>query len=292
MKDLSNENIIHVKNGEIEYLQFRRLLEYKDILTHCFTLRNLDFSGYDRYEKDKEKVEDSYQKICKELNIEYKNLCRPKQTHTDVVKKIEDGDEGIYKEKFFDVDGLVTDKKNKALVFCFADCTPLLFFDPVKKVISNVHSGWRGTLQTIGRNAVNKMIEDYNCKPEDIICCIGPTIRKCHFEVDEDVKDLFYNKFKDEINIEKYIETMNTTGTKLQWIKQTVEVKPLGDPQHKSKYYIDTVGINKSVLLNLGLKCENIIDSKICSVCEEEKVHSYRAHGEDSGRNISIMELI
>ena len=269
MKDLSNENVIHIKNGDVEYLQFRKLLEYKDILTHCFTLRDLDFSGYDKYEENKEKVEDSYNKICKELHIEYKNFCRPKQTHTDIVKKIEDGDEGIYKEKFFNVDGLVTEKKYK-LVFCFADCTPLLFFDPIKKVISNVHSGWRGTLQTIGRNAVNKMIEEYSCKPEDIICCIGPTIRKCHFEVEEDVKDLFYNKFKDEINIEKYIEKSTETD---------------------GKYYIDTVGVNINILLNMGLKQENIIDSKICSVCDEDKIHSYRAHGDSSGRNISIMEL-
>ena len=229
MKDLSNENIVHVKSGNIEYLQFKKLLEYKDILTHCFTLRDLDFSGFDKYEANKEKVEDSYQKVCKEFNIKYKNLCRPKQTHTDVVELIEDGDEGIYREKFFDVDGLVTNKKNKALVFCFADCTPLLFYDPVKKVIANVHSGWRGTLQTIGKNAVNKMIKEFGCKPEDIICCIGPTI--------------------------------------------------------------NTVEINKNILLNMGLIEENIIDSKICSVCDEDKIHSYRAHGEKSGRNITIMEL-
>lgn len=270
MKNLSNENIIHVKNGDVEYIQFRKLLEYSDVLTHCFTLRTLDFSGFDNYEANKEKVEDSYQKICNELNIEYSNLCRPKQTHTNIVKDILDGDEGIYNKKFFDVDGLVTNKKNKALVFCFADCTPLLFFDPVKNVISNVHSGWRGTLQTIGKNAVEKMIQDYECNSKDIICCIGPTIRQCHFEVDEDVKDLFYNKFKDIIDIDRYI---NNSSEKTE------------------KYYIDTVGINKQILLNIGLKEENIIDSKICSVCDEDKIHSYRAHGNSSGRNISIMEL-
>ena len=287
MKDLSNENIVHVKSGNIEYLQFKKLLEYKDILTHCFTLRNLDFSGYDKYKENKEKVEDSYNKICKELNIEYKNLCRPKQTHIDIVKKIEDGDEGIYKEKFFDVDGLVTNKKDKALVFCFADCTPLLFFDPTKKVISNVHSGWRGTLQTIGRNAVNKMIDEYNCNPKDIICCIGPTIRKCHFEVDEDVKDLFYNKFKDEMDINKYIECKNRS-----YAAQEENIFVGADDPVRPKYHIDTVGINKEILLKLGLKEENIIDSGICSVCDEDKIHSYRAHGENSGRNITIMELI
>ena len=270
MKDLSNENVIHVKSGDIEYIQFRKLLEYSNVLTHCFTLRKLDFSSFDNYEKNKEKVENSYQKICKELNIEYSHLCRPKQTHTDIVRTIEEGDEGIFKDKFNDVDGLVTNKKHKALVFCFADCTPLLFFDPEKKVIANVHSGWRGTLQMIGKNAVEKMVKDYDCSPKDIICCIGPTIRQCHFEVEKDVKDLFYNQFKDKIDIDKYIASSK---------------------EKQGKYYIDTVQINKQVLLNIGLKDENIIDSKICSVCNEDKIHSYRAHGNESGRNITVMEL-
>ena len=106
---------------------------------------------------------------------------------------------------------------------------------------------------------------------KDIYIFIGPTIRKCHFEVDEDVRDLFYNKFKDDINIDEFIEKSK---------------------EKEGKYYIDTVGINRNVLLNIGLKEENIIDSKICSVCDEDKIHSYRAHGEKSGRNITIMELI
>lgn len=267
MKNLSNENIIHVKNGDVEYIQFRKLLEYSDVLTHCFTLRPLDFAGFDNYEANKEKVEDSYQKICNELNIEYSNLCRPKQTHTDVVKTIEDGDEGIYNKKFFDVDGLVTNKKNKALVFCFADCTPLLFFDPVKNVISNVHSGWRGTLQTIGKNAVEKMIQDYECNSKDIICCIGPTIRNCHFEVDEDVKDLFYNKFNYLPNINDIIE------------------------KNGNKYHIDTVLLNKILLLNIGLKEENIIDSNICSVCHSNKINSYRVDKDKFKLSTAIITL-
>ena len=36
--NLSNENVIHIKQDEIEYLQFRRLLEYKDNIIHAFTL--------------------------------------------------------------------------------------------------------------------------------------------------------------------------------------------------------------------------------------------------------------
>ena len=96
-----------------------------------------------------------------------------------------------------EIDGLVTNKTNISLATTNADCILLLFFDPVKKVIANVHSGWRGTLQRISIEAVNKMKDEYGCNPEDIICCICPSIRKCHFKVHKDVQEPFYNEFKD-----------------------------------------------------------------------------------------------
>ena len=211
MKDLSNENIIHIKKDGLEYIGFRKLLEYKNI-KHCFTLKPLDFASNATYEEKCDEVGKGLKALSEEFDFDVENICRPKQTHTDRVEKVEDGDEGVYVQKFDNVDGLVTDKKNKVLMLGFADCTPLLFYDPVKNVIANTHSGWKGTLQSIGVRTVEKMILEYNCDSEDIICCIGPHIRQCHFEVDEDVKNLFYNKFKNQIDIEKHIKFKNCTG--------------------------------------------------------------------------------
>ena len=269
MKDLSNENVVHIKKDGLEYIQFRRLLEYKNI-KHGFTLKPLDFAGNISYEEKKTEVQKGLQALSKEFEFDIKNICRPKQTHTDKVEKIEDGDEGIYIQKFDNVDGLVTDKKNKVLMLSFADCTPLLFYDPVKNVIANTHSGWKGTLQSIAVKTVEKMKEEYGCNTADIICCIGPHIRKCHFEVDEDVKDLFYNEFE-------YLRDIN------EIIKYNKE---------EDKYYIDTVKINKQILLDIGLKEENIIDSNICTVCNSDICHSYRAEKDLSGRAVTIIELI
>lgn len=269
MKDLSNDNIIHIKKDGIEYIQFKRLLEYKNV-KHCFTLKPLNFYGYDNYNENQDEINESYNKICNELEISKKDICRPKQTHTNRVEKIENGDEGIYNSKFDDVDGLITNIKNKALVVCFADCTPLLFYDPVKNVIANTHSGWKGTLQLIGIRTIEKMQKEYGCNPKDIICCIGPHIRKCHFEVEKDVKDLFYNEFKNLHGIDEIIRYN----------------------QENEKYYIDTAQINKQILLNAGLKENNIVDSNICTVCNKGVCHSFRAEKEQSGRAITIMELI
>ena len=268
MKDLSNENIVHIKKNGLEYIQFRKLLEYKNV-EHCFTLKPLDFAGNASYEEKREEVEKGLKFLSEEFDFDVKDICRPKQTHTDKVEKVEDSDEGIYLKMFDNVDGFVTDKKNKVLMLSFADCTPLLFYDPIKKVIANTHSGWRGTLQSIGVRTIEKMISECGSKPEDIICCIGPHIRKCHFEADKDVKDLFYNKFKNLEQIEEII-TYN---------------------QKKDKYYIDTSKINKRILLNIGLKEENIIDSNVCTVCNSDICHSYRAEKEVSGRAVTIIYL-
>ena len=72
----------------------------------------------------------------------------------------------------------------------------LLFYDPVKRVIANTHSGWQGTFKEISVNTVNQMIQEYNSNPSDIICCMAPSISKEMFEVDEDLYQKFYDKFK------------------------------------------------------------------------------------------------
>ena len=208
--DLSNENVIYVKKGDCEYLQFRKLLEYSNIITHAYAIglnnnfRTARVGGQKLPENEYNIAVNSYKNICNELNLEYNDIVKTNQNHTDNVKKIDEKtlkdepDFAIYKE----TDGLITDKVNLVLSTTNADCILLLFLDPVKKVIANIHSGWKGTLKRISVKAVEKMQEEYGCNPSDIICCMCPSIRKCHFEVDEDVYKMFFEEFKDlkEIN--------------------------------------------------------------------------------------------
>ena len=143
-------------------------------------------------------------------------------------------------------------------------------FDPIKKVIANIHSGWRGTIKRISVKTIEKMKETYGCNPRDIICCICPSIRKCHFEVDEYVYKMFYNEFKDLEEIENIIE------------------KNL----NKGKWNIDTVLINKIILRDAGLLEKNIVDSKLCSVCNKEYIHSFRVEKEGYGLETALISLI
>lgn len=266
--DLSNENVVYIKNKEVEYIQFKRLLEYEDILTHAFTLKPLDFGDNGNFKDKKDIVINNYKQICNELNIDYKNIVRPYQTHTNNVKKVGEN-KGIFLEEYTSVDGLITNKPNNILSLTFADCTPIYLFDPNKRAIGNIHSGWQGTVKQIAKKSIEKMIETYGSNPKDIICVIGPTIRKCHFEVEDDVKEMFSNQFN-------CMEDIITKG----------EIK-----QGKQKYYIDTVKINKNMLMEMGLREENIIDSKICTVCNCNLIHSYRKEGKTAGRNTALIML-
>src|SRR5699024_10773194 len=142
--------------------------------------------------------------------------------------------------------GLITNKKDIILETTNADCILLLFYDPVKEVIANTHSGWKGTIQRISVKTVEKMKKEFGCNPEDIICCICPSIRKCHFEVDRDVKEMFENEYKDLKN------------------DQLCDI--IQEKIPNEKWNIDTVLINKIILQNAGLKKDNIVDSGICSV--------------------------
>lgn len=274
--DLSNENVIHIQNNGIEYLQFRRLLEYNDTISHAFTIGiNNDYRiplynsstnklTYEQIEQNKR----NYKKICKSIGIEYNNIVKTNQIHKDLIKnvefKINKDKPDFFEKKYEGTDGLVTDKKRLAICATNADCIVLMMYDWKRQVIANIHSGWKGTAQKVAAKGIDKMQELYGCNPKDIICCISPSIRKCHFEVDEDVKKIFQNIFP---NLTDEIEQKN------------------------EKWHIDTVKINMNMLKEKGLRNENIIDSKICTYCNASQIHSYRATKHHNGLEVGIIEL-
>lgn len=271
--DLSNENIIHIKKEHQEFLQFKKLLEYSDILTHAYSVgieknyRTFKANKKPLSKEEYEKNINHYKSLCEANNLNYKNIIKANQAHTDHIINIQ----GIRNKETIDTnessDGLITNQKNIILTTTNADCILLLLFDPTKKVIANVHSGWKGTLQQISVKTVNKMKEIYGCNPQDIIVCICPSIRKCHFEVDKDVQEMFYKQFKKIGNTDDFITEKN------------------------EKWYIDTVLINKIILKQAGILEENIEDCGICSVCNKEQIHSYRAEGKEYGLATAIISL-
>ena len=176
-----------------------------------------------------------------------------KQIHSDIVNIIDDkyinNTEG---------DALITNKIGIPLIIKVADCVPILLYDKENKVIALVHSGWKGTLKDITNKTIEVMINKFNSKPQNINAYIYPSIRICHFEVEEDVYSLFKDKIK---NIDKYT------------IKKDI------------KYYIDLQSIIKDNLINIGIT--NITDINICTYCNNNLYHSYR-YNHTNKRNILL----
>lgn len=274
MKNLSNEIVLHTNKNGVQFLQFKKLLEFSDILVHAYSLgldRNFRTSNLEQNTSLKD-----YKDLCNEINANYINLVKPNQAHTKNVIKVEHKiniDKPDFNlEQYNSTDGTVTNKKNILLATTNADCILLLFFDPINKVIANVHSGWRGTLQRISVEAIHKMQKEYSCKPENIICCICPSIRKCHFEVEQDVEKLFEEEFKEEL-------------------KENNKNEEIIERKNEIKWTIDTVKLNKIILQKEGLKSENILDCGICSVCNSDLIHSFRCEKQGYGLETAIIGL-
>lgn len=244
------------------YISFKKLDEYNII--NLFTIKPYNFRSN---QISKEDIKKQYNSIENDLNTTFKYIISPNQNHTNNVCIVNENN--IF-NNFDNVDGLITNLKNVALVTKIADCQGIILLDQKHQVIGNIHSGWKGTLTRILTNAINLMIKEFNSNTKDIEIFISPSILSCCFEVDTDVKDLFLNNFND-IDINSCI-------------------KPGKVKENKQKYYIDTVKINELVALNLGIKKEHIYLSNICSKCNSNFIHSHRENN-NSGRNILLVCL-
>ncbi len=146
-------------------------------------------------------------------------------------------------------DGLITDQRGIVLVTYHADCIPIYFYDRVKKVIGIAHSGWKGTLKNISKTMIDIFKEEYKSSTDDIIVAIGPGIGSCCYEIGEDLKDLFSEKF---VSIEKIISIKG------------------------KKIHLNLWEANKINLLTSGIKDENIVESLFCTACNIDNLYSYR----------------
>lgn len=261
------------KNQDFKYITFPTFEKY-DNLIHCFTTRkggvsqgpfesmNIGFSTGDSDEYVKKNIE----LMAEKLGINVYDIVETNQTHTNNIKYVTEEHKGrVFGETAFkNVDGIYTDKRNLALMSFHADCTPVFFYDPVKKVIALAHAGWRGTLLNIAGIMVRALVKDFNSDPKDIITAIGPSLGSCCFEVDKDVADMFLDENK-EFN--KFMEIKGP------------------------KYHFNLWEINKYLLMKEGIKEENIEISGICTKCNNDLFFSHRGQGGKRGLLAGILMM-
>jgi YfiH family protein len=251
--DLSN-NIVKENsfNNEFGYLSFK-VLDELGIFNGVTTREGgNDFRITGEFKDNGENKKRSYERLYKYTGFPKEKVITIIQKHTDNVYVIDNPEDVID-----NCDAVITNKKGILLKVSIADCTPVFIYDKKTNALGDIHSGWKGTVQRISEKTAKLMNEVYGSQYEDMIVCIGPCIGKDHFEVQDDVKEIFENEFK-ELKAEDFIFDKGLDENGVQ------------------KYLIDTSYVIKMNMINLGVKENNIYISDICTVCHVYKIHSHR----------------
>lgn len=132
-----------------------------------------------------EAVRENHQRIYRALDVDADRVCSVWQVHSAEVIVAEGP--AVGRHWLAQADGMITNRPDTPLVMRFADCTPLLLYDPQQRAIGIGHAGWRGTVAGVGTRLVRAMQRVYGCDPADIQAWIGPSIGPEHYQVGEDV---------------------------------------------------------------------------------------------------------
>jgi len=197
------------------------------------------------------------------IGIDPEQIQFPKQVHSDFIAVVGDI---VCSEEFAGFDALITNRSEICLAIQTADCVPVLLFDPTDHVIAAVHAGWRGTMSKVVLKTVLKMVDQFGCKPENMIAGIGPSINKYAYEVGEEV-------------IEKVIDNFSNY--------QSLLIPSMKD----GKAYFDLWEANKTLLLESGIKIENIEVLGMCTYELDQLFFSARRDGVNTGRVVSYIMM-
>ncbi|KJS84757.1 MAG: hypothetical protein JM58_10385 [Peptococcaceae bacterium BICA1-8] len=230
-----------------------------------FQTLNLGFHTGD----DWETVKENRRLFAQSLSIPLENIVAANQVHGDKIFKAGTSDRGRgaieQKTVVKETDALITNEPGVALIAFYADCVPIMFLDPVLKVIAIAHAGWKGTVLNISRKTVEQMGDAYSCQPENILAAICPSIGPCHYEVDTPVISQFQENFN-------------------KW-ERVLKLKSDGKAQ------LDLWEANRMQLVDAGILGKHITVSEICTYCNPELLYSYRYENGKTGRLAGIIML-
>jgi len=254
------------KNGII-YYEFEHISD-TGLVNHCFSTRiggisqppyndmNLAYHMGD----DSDHVDENFRLICKAVGFDHQKIVMTDQNHREHHHVVT----STAKMKV-PTDILISATPKLVLTSYHADCVPLFFLDPVKKVIANAHAGWRGTMADVGVKTLNWMGQKLNCKNEDILIGIGPCISIDHFEVDKDIVDRM-----------KYF----TNAPEDCFIQTSVQ-----------KWRLDLAKINHQRFIEHGALPRNIEIANLCTYANPDLFFSHRRDKEKRGNMAAMIAL-
>ncbi len=190
------------------------------------------------------------------LGLFPENLVMVKQVHGSAIVVAERPDPEFLT---MPADGLITQVPGLTLGIRTADCVPVFFWDPVKRVAGLAHGGWKGVKDGV----INQMLKIFEkkcgTKMGDLKIAIGPSIRKCCYEVGNEFLGYFPGFYK-------------------------------GKDTKKGR--LDLVGVIKSRLIKRGVLDNHFTDTGICTVCENKKFFSYRLESQTPERILSVINIL
>ena len=254
-----------VKKGTLEYLTAEGITA-----PHCFTTKLGGVStgvmaGLNIAIKDgetRENVRQNLEILGEAVGFGIDDMVLTRQIHSDIVRVVSRSNcNGCFHRDYPECDGLVTKDPGVALLIFTADCTPLLFHDPVTGAVGAAHAGWRGTASQIGAKVVEAMVRAYGCNPADIHAAIGPNVGFCHFETDADVPEAMIASYGEEVKA---------------YIRRQGE-----------KFYLDLKAINALSLRRAGIQTIEI--SEDCTMCSPDRFWSHRITGNQRGSQGAVI---
>lgn len=156
-------------------------------------------------------------------------------------------------------DGLVTAASGVVLGIRTADCAPVFFHDPVKKVIGIAHGGWRGVKDGIISRMLNILEREFGTRFCDLKVAVGPSLRKCCYEVGKEFLGCFPGFYH---------------------------------AANAAKGRLDLVGVIRDRLVKRGVPEAAIYDTGLCTVCENNRFFSYRAEKLTQERILNVISLV
>ena len=233
--------MLRKKSGSIEWLEFEQLQAFPQV-KHGVFLKGGELTVCDQQGL-------AYRESVRKI-IGCNQLVKVQACHGADVLEV-----GI-SNSFQLHDGLITQNLNVGLLVNHADCQAAIFYDPVKGAIGNVHSGWRGNVQNIYRNAIKAMEHRFGTDPADLLVCVSPSLGPCCGE---------FKNYKRELP-ESF------------WTYQEREI------------YFNLWEISKRQLSECGVLAAHIEIAGICTMCQPDDFYSYR-RDKTTRRNGTVVAL-
>ena len=223
----------------------------------------------------REHVEANYRRWASAFGLKREDLTTTWQVHGNRVLVADDAHRGGSLGK---ADALITNTPGIPLVQRYADCTPIMLYDPVRHACGIAHAGWRGVVARCAEAAVRAMQAEFGCDPADMVAAVGPAIGPCCYEVGEEVAQAIRAT-------QRHPERLLTPALQLPTSDlrpRTPDFGPRTSDSHHTAYFLDLWEANAQQLRDAGVG--HIEVAQICTACHRDIFFSHRGDKGRSGR--------